>query len=174
MGGGSGQEGIRFMATFTYSFGKGDKPAKLPPPGSGPRRPAIGHFTSTTSEAIAARIDGPEFESEVPGRGPQSNLSTFLPDLVATVIDKMILAAHDGKDRVDIEMPLGDIPIPSGLSIGLQRMVDAIVATDPKLMGGFQQVGFLIYQTPKDQKDLRSARLGDLVKIIPVRPSLAH
>jgi hypothetical protein len=109
-------------------------------------------------EAIAKQVDGPEFETEIPGEGPDTNLSgPNLANVVRVIGNGML----DGARRREIRpyVDLGELPpTPPTFIDGLRRIVDALIASAPGTLGRIEQVNIRVYR-------------GGQLRFIPVRPS---
>lgn len=97
--------------------------------------------------AIAASVEGPEFETEAPGRGPRSNLSgPNLAELVRTIGDALHAAARRHEARPDIHLNLTDYgPLPNTFGTGLRRIVAAVRPGLP-LDTEFRRIRFFVHQ----------------------------
>ena len=143
-------EGFSFKITF-----KGKAPDKRKPSDAA-LPPNI--YSYANPEAIAKEVDGPEFETEVPDAGPDSNLrGANLANIVRITGNAMLAAAQrkDLRPYVDLgELP----PTPATFVVGLKRIVDALIAAAPTTLGKIEQVNFRVYR-------------GGQLRFIPVRPS---
>jgi hypothetical protein len=115
-------------------------------------------YTYANPEAIAQQVDGPEFESEVPEAGPDTNLrGENLANLVRIIGNGMLEGASrkETKPYVDLgELP----PTPAGFAEGLKRIVEALIAAAPGVLGKIEQVNFRVYRSGK-------------LRFIPIRPA---
>jgi len=143
-------EGFSFKITFKGQEAQKRKPADAALP------PNI--YSYANPEAIAKEVDGPEFETEVPDAGPDSNLhGSNLANIVRITGNAMLAAAQkkDLRPYVDLgELP----PTPPTFVAGLKRIVDALIAAAPTTLGKIEQVNFRVYR-------------GGNLRFIPVRPS---
>lgn len=143
-------EGFSFKITFKGKAAEKKKPA------AGLTAPNI--YSYANPEAIAKEVDGPEFETEIPGEGPDTNLSgANLANIVRITGNAMLAAAQkkDFRPYVDLgELP----PTPPTFVVGLKRVVDALIAAAPSTLGKIEQVNFRVYK-------------GGELRFIPVRPS---
>lgn len=143
-------EGFSFKITFKGQAPEKRKPADAALP------PNI--YSYANPEAIAKEVDGPEFETEVPDAGPDSNLrGANLANIVRITGNAMLAAApkKDYRPYVDLgELP----PTPATFVVGLKRIVDALIAAAPTTLGKIEQVNFRVYR-------------GGNLRFIPVRPS---
>jgi hypothetical protein len=118
-------------------------------------------YTYANPEAIAQQVDGPEFETEVPEGGPDTNLrGANLANLVRIIGNGMREGARAKETRPYVD--LGELPpTPPGFVDGLKRIVDALVAAAPSVLGKIEQVNFRVYRSGQ-------------VRFIPIRPSPPH
>jgi hypothetical protein len=115
-------------------------------------------YTYANPEVIAQQVDGPEFETEVPEAGPDTNLrGGNLANLVRIIGNGMLEGAskHETRPYVDLgELP----PTPPGFVDGLKRIVEALIAAAPSVLGKIEQVNFRVYR-------------GGQLRFLPIRPS---
>jgi hypothetical protein len=116
---------------------------------SGNSAPNIYDFANP--EAIALDVDGPEFETEVPDAGPDSNIrGENLANLVR-VIGNGMLAGVQSKDKRPY-IDLGELPpTPAGFAGGLKKIVDALVQAAPDTLGVLEQVNFRFFRAGKQR-----------------------
>jgi len=109
-------------------------------------------------EAIALEVDGPEFETEVPDAGPDSNIrGENLANLVRVVGNGMLAGVKNKETKPYVD--LGELPpTPAGFAEGLKRIVDALVKAAPGTLGKIEQVNFRVFR-------------GGKLRFIPIRPS---
>ena len=108
-------------------------------------------------EDIAARVDGPEFETEVPGEGPGSDIALYLGEFIRTLANALLREVADEPVRPWID--LGQLPpLPGDFGRGLTRIIDELVTALPDRFGSLEQVSFI-------------TRVGHDVRWIPVIPS---
>jgi N-acetylmuramoyl-L-alanine amidase len=95
-----------------------------------------------TPEQIATQIDGPEFETEVPGQGPSSDIALYLGEFVRGIGNALLEEVK--KDPEHPWIDLGELPpLPADFGRGLQRIIDALVDAVPSRFGSIQQVSFI-------------------------------
>jgi N-acetylmuramoyl-L-alanine amidase len=92
-------------------------------------------------DQIATEIDGPEFETEEPGLGPDSNVAANLGELVRRIGNELLSAVKYDPVRPLVE--LGPMP-PSDYGPGFQRIVQALVSAVPSRLGSVEQVNFVV------------------------------
>jgi len=142
-------EGFSFKITFKGKGGEKKKPAAA--------LDAPNIYSYANPEAIAKEVNGPEFETEIPGQGSDSNLSANLANIVRITGNAMLAAAQKKDFRPYVD--LGEIPpTPPGFAEGLRRIVDALITAAPSTLGKIEQVNFRVYK-------------GGQLRFIPIRPS---
>src|SRR5262249_2789046 len=122
-------DGSIALVTGTIIHGKEDR--EQPARGSAPRLPTSN--IPERSARILPLVDGPEFETEVPGGGPSTNLASYLDELIGLTIQTMRDA---GPDATAVTVPVdlyGQSAPPPGLAAGLARIVNAVRNDDPGL-----------------------------------------
>jgi hypothetical protein len=94
---------------------------------------------SLDTESIARRVDGADFETEVPGEGSSSRLAVDL--LVRGIARQLLVEAAAGESRPWVV--LGDLPlVPSTFPSGLTRIVQELVTGYPRDFAGLSVVNF--------------------------------
>jgi len=95
-----------------------------------------------TPEQIATRVDGPEFETEVPGEGPSSDIALYLAEFIRGIGNAMLEEVKTDPEHPWID--LGELPpLPGDFGRGLQRIIDALVDAVPSRFGTIRQVSFI-------------------------------
>jgi N-acetylmuramoyl-L-alanine amidase len=146
-------ESFQFMLTFR------ERPSPARRRESAPASEVIDDLLprGVTPEQIATQIDGPEFETEVPGEGPESDIALYLGELVRSIANNLLLEMS--RDPARPWLDLGQLPpLPGNFGRGLQRLIDALVQALPDRFGSIEQVSFVTHH-------------GDQVRWIPVIPS---
>lgn len=141
-------ESFSFKLTFKEQANQRKKQAAKNAP------PSI--YAHANPEVIAKEVDGPAFE--VKGADADTNLhGANLSNLVRVIGNGMLAGAinKDFKPYVDLgELP----PTAPEFAEGLKRIVDALIAAAPGVLGKIEQVNFRVF------------RSGQL-RFIPIRPS---
>lgn len=106
-------------------------------------------YTYANPEVIAKDVDGPAFETQIPGGDPDTNISgENLANLVRIIGNQMLEGAAKQETRPYVD--LGELPpTPPGFAEGLQRIVDALIAAAPGKLGKIEQVNFRAYRSGK-------------------------
>jgi hypothetical protein len=123
---------------------------------------ALNIYDYANPEAIAREVDGPEFETEIPDAGPDSNIrGENLANLVRVIGNGMLAGVQSNDKRPYVD--LGVLPpTPEGFAGGLKKIVDALVQAAPTTLGSLEQVTFRFYRMGKQR----------LIPIVVVKPTL--